>query len=733
MSIRKKAALLMTIILVSVLVIQYLLINSVLLATFDDLENEEVQEDIQRTSNILADELSDMEKTAKDWGHWNDTYNFMVGTNDTYVEDNLTVDTLTNLDLNVMAYINLDDVLKYAMVIDLEQGEFQAFPATLMDHIYPDSNLLAVVRENSTLTGLIEFEPQQYMLVAAVQILKNDVTGPSNGILILGRYLNEARLNTLTRSARLNFEWYAAQTMQGLKTEVNQFTSIITPQEAQIIYVNEDVNFGYIGLTDIYGEPAIILELQSPRHIYNHGRHTFLVLSSLTLIIGFVASILALYMLEKLILARLSTLSHEVSQIPDSSMAQVTAQGNDEISRLGIVINKMLRSLQQSKEALNLVNHSLEQKVVERTKQLEESIGHFEAILNSSSDALITTNDDGTITQTNPAFIKMFNYSIDPTRKLEVWDIVSPDSLAVLQQKIEYTVKDQKPRRVDVTASRQDGTTFSAEIALSVLVNGDGEVSGGVASIRDMSKQKQIEKNLRNALAKERELLELKTRFISMASHEFRTPLAIIQASADIVNHYYDQLTDAERVEHYGKIQKQIEHMTDLLDQVLTMNRNEATSIEYDPKEVNLDRLCHEIVDDVKMSTNVTHGYRYKSHGQGFPVSIDPKLIKGAISNLLSNAVKYSPVGSIVDVMLCFEPHEVLIKIADQGIGIPVEDQKYLFQPFHRAHNVGTAQGTGLGLAITKQAIELHGGGITYESQENKGTTFTITLPRIVK
>lgn len=729
MSIRTKAFVIIGLILIGALLFQYYVANHILLSSFNDLEKQEVQENVQRAGNAVGEQLTSMEQTVKDWAYWDETYLFMQDNNEDYVVDNLAFDTLANLDLDMMLFVNTNTSIHHVKIVDLGSGDDLALPEQLNSYIYPQSQLLPSSELLDVTKGLLEVEPETYMLVVAAQILTNDSTGPSQGYLILGRYLNPQRIAAFTETTRLNFTFLPANSSEGRKYAEDIYASPFNLNTPMVTVLNSKENIGTIGLSDVFGQPAVILKLAAERDIYQHGRSTFLILFGLMMAIMVIGAIVLMFLLEKVVLARLSHLSEMVSQISDRDDITISVTGNDEIATLGKVVDTILKGLHESKSKLHVANQTLESKVVERTKQLEQSIKYTEAILDSSSDALVSTDNDGCIIQINPAFTLLFGYTDSEVKTLHIWDIVTQESIETLRQNIHNMVHDRQSRRIEVMAKRQDGTTFNADFAISVLITGDDLVFGGVASIRDISQQKLIEDNLRDALAKERELRDLKSRFISMASHEFRTPLAVIQASTDILNYYSEQLNSTQKSEHFDKIFHQIQHMADLLDQVLTLNRQDFREVDFHPVPTNLDTLCQEIVDDFKLATNATHGQRYACLGESKPIMVDPSLIRHAINNLVSNGVKYSPKGSTIDMKLIYKERQVEISVSDQGIGIPEQDRKYLFQPFHRAQNVGTIQGTGLGLSITKQAIEMHGGTISVESQEGVGTTFSVTIP----
>jgi PAS domain S-box-containing protein len=234
---------------------------------------------------------------------------------------------------------------------------------------------------------------------------------------------------------------------------------------------------------------------------------------------------------------------------------------------------------------------------------------------------------------------------------------------------------------------------------------------------------------LRQSLEKEKELGELKSRFVSIASHEFRTPLATIQAASDLLKHYSHKMTEQKRLERLDKIQAEVRNMTSLLEEVLIIGKAEAGKLEIHPTSVDLKEFCCGIIDDAYHSLGTKHQIDFSSEGDCYNAVVDAKLLRQIIDNLISNAIKYSPQGGDVGFRLICRPEQITIKISDRGIGIPQEDVNQIFDSFYRSGNVGNISGTGLGLTIAKASVELHGGSLTVESEVNVGTTFTVAIP----
>ncbi|MBD1890821.1 PAS domain S-box protein [Coleofasciculus sp. FACHB-SPT9] len=241
--------------------------------------------------------------------------------------------------------------------------------------------------------------------------------------------------------------------------------------------------------------------------------------------------------------------------------------------------------------------------------------------------------------------------------------------------------------------------------------------------------RKRAEEEIRNALEKEKELHELKSRFVSMTSHEFRTPLSTILFSAGLLENYGFKWTEEKKRIHLHRIKTAVQRMDGMLDEVLLIGKNEAGKTEFNPAAIELETFCQDLVAEMQLTAGDRHSLIFSSQGECLAACIDEKLLRHILSNLLSNAIKYTPGGGIIKCELSCHNGEAIFQIKDRGIGIPPQDRQRLFETFHRASNVGNIPGTGLGLAIIKNFVDLHKGKITVESEVGVGTTFTIKLP----
>jgi signal transduction histidine kinase len=245
----------------------------------------------------------------------------------------------------------------------------------------------------------------------------------------------------------------------------------------------------------------------------------------------------------------------------------------------------------------------------------------------------------------------------------------------------------------------------------------------------DIDNRKRAEAELLTAVQREKELSEMKSKFVSTASHEFRTPLATMLSSAELLEHYSDSLSPEEKLNLLQTIQSVAKRMSELIDDVLTLGRVESGVLRISTAKMDLRELCRKVVAEFRIAQGKQHVITLDDRFDLPEVQMDERLLRHILNNLLSNAVKYSPPGSEVALTLSRHYEQAMIEVQDRGIGIPEQDQPRLFESFQRASNVENRPGTGLGLAIVKKSVELHGGEISFKSAVGAGTRFTVVLP----
>jgi two-component system sensor histidine kinase/response regulator len=237
---------------------------------------------------------------------------------------------------------------------------------------------------------------------------------------------------------------------------------------------------------------------------------------------------------------------------------------------------------------------------------------------------------------------------------------------------------------------------------------------------------------LHQALAQEQEMRLLKSRFVSMVSHEFRNPLTTILSSNTLLRDYADRMPPERRLIHMERIEGAVNQMLYMLDDMLVIGKVETGTLSLEKSEFSLAELCGKIMEELRQMVNGTHNLAFECFYDSV-VYADRKLLRYILVNLLTNAIKYSPSGGDVIMRLSRTGDDIVMQVEDHGIGIPKDDQPFIFDAFRRASNVADLQGTGLGLAIVKLAVELHKGTIAFDSRVDVGTVFTVKMPICTK
>ena len=414
------------------------------------------------------------------------------------------------------------------------------------------------------------------------------------------------------------------------------------------------------------------------------------------------------------------------------------------------VLQATVRDITERKrieQELHELNTDLEARIELRTHEmrvtlsmLAESRQKLQGIVDTALDAVVRVDAQGTIVGWNRQAQTVFGWSTQEALGRPLHETIIPvqHRAAHLHGMARYmstnvsTVIDQ---RIEISALHRSGHEFPIELAITRVVLEDSTKFEFCSFIRDITQRKQAEEEIRASLEQQKELNQLKSRFVAMASHEFRTPLATILLSTDLLKHYIDRLPPIEREELFNSINHAVRRMTKMLEDILTIGKAEAEQTKFNPGTLAIDVFCRDLVEQV-LSEQESMGSKRSQVNLSFEgtcrqAQFDEKLLRHIFENLLSNAAKYSPDGAVVDFQVACTPQSFVFTVSDRGIGVPAKDLPRLFESFHRASNVGNIAGTGLGLAIVKRSVELHSGSISVSSVLGEGTVFVVTLPRI--
>lgn len=386
----------------------------------------------------------------------------------------------------------------------------------------------------------------------------------------------------------------------------------------------------------------------------------------------------------------------------------------------------------------------------------------LKAIIETAIDGIITIDDRGKIESLNPAALRLFGYTISEVEGKNI-SLLMPEPDRSGHDGYIHRYQSTGEKRIigkgrEVKGLRKDRSTFPFRLAVSEVQYEDRIIYTGF--IHDLSKEKEAEERLREyaaeleelveertkslkktvmalseakeevslSLEKEKELNQLKSRFVSMASHEFRTPLSSVQLSASLIDKYAEPYDNKNITKHVSKIKNAVSNLTTILNDFLSLERLEAGKVEPTFTAFDLVKLSEEITEEMQMMAKQDQNIIYQHTGLESTVLLDLNLLKNCMINLISNAIKYSGENTFIEFNTEITDSQCMVTIKDNGIGIPESDHKHLFQPFFRANNTGNIPGTGLGLNIVLRYATLMRGELYFESTLHTGTKFVLSF-----
>ena len=373
---------------------------------------------------------------------------------------------------------------------------------------------------------------------------------------------------------------------------------------------------------------------------------------------------------------------------------------------------------------------------IKAESELKDSERKLRNILHSAIDGVISINDKGIITEWNKQAEVIFGFSAEDVIGKALEETIIPHNFRKQHVKgmSHYMDTGKGPvlnQKIEISALRKNGEEFPIELAIiPVVMKGEHSFT---AFVSDITVQKRVQEEMEKALQKEKELNELKSRFVAMTSHEFRTPLTTIKQNVDLINFRLENRIPEEAAafqKYIQRVETEIKRVTDLMNDILMLGRIDAGKVTMKLIEMDFVDYIEKIIE--KMTENRADGRKIDLTIEGVPrrVNVDPLLFDHVINNLISNAFKYSEGASNPEMCLKFNDLGLMkLKIKDHGIGIPKKDHKSLFQSFYRATNVKNIQGSGLGLSIVREFTLMHGGDISFKSEVGQGTEFILNLP----
>lgn len=366
----------------------------------------------------------------------------------------------------------------------------------------------------------------------------------------------------------------------------------------------------------------------------------------------------------------------------------------------------------------------------QQAQQLREKLSLLDQILGASDAQILLCDRHGKFLYTSPNAARTLGLS--QTDLLgKTWQYLGFCSQIVenLDAQRQEVLTTNLPITAELSLPTAEGIKYF-EYTISRMGNGINSIDAVVVDLKDITKQKQAEKEINKALEKQKEIAQQKNRFVSIISHEFRNSLHKIFLSADLLKTYnnHNKGTQKQKNQQLDCILTAAKQTKLVLDDILLVSQGETGKLQFQPRQLDLEKFCREIAEEIAATADKENTITFTAQGNT-SACLDEKLLRFILINLLDNAIKYSPSGSTIEFDLISQDGEAIFQIKDFGIGISQTDQALLFNSFYRGSNVGKIEGIGLGLSIVKQCVDLHGGNIAIESEVGVGTKITVTLP----
>lgn len=451
----------------------------------------------------------------------------------------------------------------------------------------------------------------------------------------------------------------------------------------------------------------------------------------------------------------INKLKASFKKVSVNELIQVSINTKDELEDLGNAFNRMAINLYEANKKIISLNKNLEAKVLSRTEELNQNIRKLkieiktkqnaqralkeserrvQKIISDAIDPIFILDEEYDIIRINQAASNLFKYKNDQVRGKNFFKILQISNngfnYALNGSNKEIIKPNSKNDRIEVEVRDSNNRKFPAEISISKLeLNNSAFYS---VFIRDITMQVRIKREIENALNRERELNKMKSKFITMTSHEFRTPLTTIQSNFEILSFFLrDQSVIPEKkiFKNLSRIESELDRLTKMMNDVFTFSQFDLNKIVFEPRDICLKKLTEDTIENYYSEREDGRGVNFNVTGNSRILKLDPNHIEVILNNLLSNAFKYSE-NDNPTLQINYTKKAVEILVIDRGLGIPKEEAKNLFSSFYRATNVRDIKGTGLGLVIVKHFVKMNGGSINFTSKLGKGTTFTLIFPQ---
>jgi PAS domain S-box-containing protein len=752
MTLRAKTLLILGVALVTLVIVLNVSSSWIVLRGFDQLEEQNSRESLQRGINALATEFRSLANLVGDWSVWDDAYAFMQDRNPAFIRSNLADESYGLLDADMVIFVAPDGEILYGQAYDHQAGQVIPLPDGLATpYLQPGSRLLQ--QEAMTSTAGLVLLPQGPLLLVGHPVLTSSGDGPARGTILMGRYLDAARLQRLADGAGLDL---AVQRVDGplagdfaapgpaLQPVMVDLNTLAEPPAGSATQrLNGDLIASYAALADINGRPSLVLRSQQHRSIYHQGQASSRFLLITTLLIGLIFGILAFYILERLVLARVSRLGQSIEGIgAGGGLSQrVPVEGHDELGRLAETLNHALAALEKTQR-----EHDAAAAALTAERNL------LRTLIDIMPDYIYAKDTAGRFMFTNTAHAVPLGLT-SPEEAVGMTDFdLFPADLATQYAAGEAPVLTEGKlllNQLEPVTEPATGERRWVETTKVPLHNPEGAIIGLVGISRDITERRrtaealaQANLELQQAVATANDLAaaaqsatRAKSEFLANMSHEIRTPMNAVIGMTGLL---LDTPLSAEQQEYAETIRSSGDTLLTIINDILDFSKIDAGKLELEYQPFDLRAGVEEALDLFAAQAAEKGVELAYILDDSVPHTIvgDVTRLRQILANLLGNAIKFTDAGEVVLSILAQKldggQYEIHFGVRDTGIGIPRDRMDRLFQSFTQIDASTTRRfgGTGLGLVISKCLAELMGGRMWAESQgiPGQGSTFHFTI-----
>ncbi len=725
MSLRTKAIIIICVTLVVTIAALYGTSRLILTTGLSRIEVYDTQQSVQRTLNVLSRTISDLEANVADWAVWDDTYDFIADSNDEYVKANLVDSTFIHLRLNLILFVNSSGEVVFSKGFDLQQEREVPVPSQLLDNSSRARLLGSGNGEESSVSGIILLD-EGTMMIASQPILKTDGTGPVRGTLIFGRYLDATETSRVAQLTLSNVTVRRIDRIGDLDSQ-KALNSLSAEKPIFVQPLSTRDIAGYSLLNNVQGNPILMLRVDESRNDYLLGQSAVAYHILVVLVIGVLASVVVLFVVQTQILSRFAIIYGGLRKIADSGdlTTRIPVVGNDELTLVAGTMNGLLAGLEES------------------AAELRAREQRYRLLADNVRDIIFTMDLNFKFSYISPSVTQVTGYTVEEMMSKTVTEILTTTSIPVVTETIAKRITSQNvaeldlltPETVEVELIRKDGSTVWVEINATFLRDSDGRPIGFIGVARDITERKEAQQTLTRLYEAERRLrqdlqaeIAKRMEYTRALVHELKTPITPIIAAAELLA---EEIRGTSLVSLVESINRSANNLNRRIDELLDLARSELNILRIYPEPMDPKALLEEIANEM-----IPLALRNR---QVIVAEIPPSLpqvhaerdrIRQVILNLLNNALKFTPPGGKITLSARQDSANLVVSVSDTGTGMSEEQQKRLFDPYSRVEDDRQRlSGLGLGLALAKKFVELHGGQIWVRTEKDKGSTFSFSLP----